>query len=150
MHYQDIAQFKFSSGQEIVCEVMEWPDGDGNDIIIRNAMSIVAGETMEGERIYMFRPWVHYLEKANEYIIVNAQHVLSQNRPNEFLIKEYLDAVVTMHEHAKERDEEYIEAEKENLKRIQKGMTRFVNRSDEEETAKDNIVKFPSKDDTVH
>ena len=66
MHVHDLAQFKFSSGQEIVCEVMEWPTDGEKDIIVRNAMAIVMGETSDGERVYVFKPWVHFFAKNDE------------------------------------------------------------------------------------
>jgi len=150
MHPSDIAQFKFSSGQEIVCEVMEWPENGERDIIIRNAMAIVMGETSDGDRIYMFKPWVHYLESPTEYIVVNSFHVISQNRPNENLMKEYASAVNEMHTIAKERDDDYREAELRNIRKFQNNLSqlfRFDSSSEEEQS---NVVKFPSKDDTVH
>jgi len=152
MHSEDLAQFKFSSGQEIVCEVMEWPEENSRDIIVRNAMAIVVGETYDGERVYMFKPWVHFLEKPTEYIVINSFHVVCQNRPSEHLILEYAHAVGEMHMHAKERDMEYRKEKRENVERLQSALKDYVNKQsdDEPEEAKTNIVKFPSKDDTVH
>ena len=150
MHIEDIAQFKFSSGQEIVCEVMEWPDDGEKDIIVRNAMAIVMGETSDGDRIYMFKPWVHFFAKNDEYICVNSFHIVSQNRPNENLIKEYIYAVKEMHEQARERDEDYLNDEREKLKKIQGALNLFTKTTIQRDSAESNVVRFPRKDDTVH
>jgi len=150
MHIEDIAQFKFSSGQEIVCEVMEWPDDGEKDIIVRNAMAIVMGETSDGDRIYMFKPWVHFFAKNDEYICVNSFHIVSQNRPNENLIKEYVYAVKEMHEQARERDEDYLNDEREKLKKLQGALNLFTKTTIQHDSAESNVVRFPRKDDTVH
>lgn len=150
MHIEDIAQFKFSSGQEIVCEVMEWPDDGEKDIIVRNAMAIVMGETNDGERVYMFKPWVHFLAKNDEYICVNSFHIVSQNRPNENLIKEYAYAVKEMHDQARERDEDYLNDEREKLKKLQGALSLFTKATIQRDSAESNVVRFPRKDDTVH
>lgn len=81
MYSKEIYQFKFSDGQEVLCEVMEWPDKDDKDIIARNSMSILMGETSESERIYMFRPWIHYLEGDMEYTSINPSHIVSPKSP---------------------------------------------------------------------
>jgi hypothetical protein len=150
MHIEDIAQFKFSSGQEIVCEVMEWPDDGEKDIIVRNAMAIVMGETSDGDRIYMFKPWVHFFGKNDEYICVNSFHIVSQNRPNENLIKEYIYAIKEMHEQARERDEDYLNDEREKLKKLQGALNLFTKTTIQHDSAESNVVRFPRKDDTVH
>ena len=146
-----IAQFKFSNGQEVVCEVMEWPEeSNEKDIIVRNAMSIMMGETPEGERVYMFRPWAHYLDSPEEYIIINSLHVVSTNRPSNSLIEEYEYAVKEMHMHSRERDKIMKEEREEQYKRLQLAMTKVLNDASSEEDTGAKIYKFPSSDDTIH
>lgn len=147
---QNIAQFKFSNGQEVVCEVMEWPEeSNEKDIIVRNAMTIVMGETPDGERIYMFRPWAHYLESPEEYIIINSLHVVSTNRPSTHLMEEYEYAVSEMHLHSRERDKAMKEEREEQYKRLQESMTRVLEETLEEDRSA-KILKFPAPDDTIH
>jgi len=150
MHVHDLAQFKFSSGQEIVCEVMEWPTDGEKDIIVRNAMAIVMGETSDGERVYVFKPWVHFFAKNDEYIVINSFHVVSQNRPNEHLITEYIYAVKEMHEQARERDEDYLNDERKKLKKLQGALNLFTKTTIQHDSAESNVVRFPRKDDTLH
>lgn len=149
---QNVAQFKFSNGQEVVCEVMEWPEeSNEKDIIVRNAMTIIMGETEFGERMYMFRPWAHYLEAPDEYIIINSLHVVSTNRPSNYLMEEYKYAVSEMHMNRRERDKIVMQEREEQTKRLQNAMNKIIDRAVEESgDLGNNIIRFPSNDDTIH
>lgn len=144
----DLAQLKLTSGNEILCEVVEWPDSDGNDLIIKNVMTIESVE-FESEKVYMFRPWIHYLESDNEYTVVNIDHVISINKPNKHLVKQYKYAVKEMHASSAHRDKEYEAYEKERMKKFMEitGLSRN-NDSDSQRAA--NIISFPKPDDTIH
>ena len=59
----EIKQFKLSNGDEIVCDVVEWPDVDGDspDIVVRNVFKIVVAgvkSSKDSIRYYQFRPWM--------------------------------------------------------------------------------------------
>lgn len=149
MTEDNVAQFRFSSGHEIVCEVMEWSSEESRDIIVRNAMAIVMGETPDGERVYVFKPWAHFLESPREYIMINSLHVVSTNRPNKYLLQEYIGAVREMHTMAKEREEEYQRQNKKQTDRFVNSLrSAFTKNSAESESS--NILKFPGNDDTFH
>ena len=153
MSITDLAQFKFSSGHEIICEVVEWPENKGkDDIIVRNAMAIMLGETPEGDRVYMFKPWVHFFALPHELISVNSSHVISHNRPNDNLIIEYTWAVKEMHQQAMEREEDYRNDERQKIKKIQNALSAWTKPKTMQDSASSasNIVKFPGKDDTLH
>ena len=146
--YENLAQFKFSNGQEVVCEVMEWPQDKSEDIIVRNAMAIIMGETEDGDRVYMFRPWAHYLEASDEYILVNTLHVVSTNRPSIHLKEEYRYAVTEMHKHRRERDEMARQAEMQSFQRLQNAMVRLIEQ--DSSGILSNVLPFPGRDDTLH
>jgi hypothetical protein len=60
MQYE-IVQMKLTSGNEVVCQVLEWPEEGSNQMIVRNALAIVNIEFDESnERMYMFVPWLHF------------------------------------------------------------------------------------------
>lgn len=146
---KDLAQFKFTNGQEVVCDIIEWPDNEIDDIIARNAMAIVMGETAEGDRIYMFRPWVQYLEKNNEFISISTRHIISVNRPNNLLAHEYGYAVQEMHSYANQREEEYKE-EMKTQRSITDRIASFAQNISSDSSDKGNIIQFPSPDGTIH
>ena len=149
MDYQDnLAQFKFSNGQEVVCEVMEWPEDKTQDIIVRNAMSIIMGEDQDGDRVYMFRPWAHYLEAPDEYILVNTLHVVSTNRPSVHLEEEYKYAVTEMHKHRRHRDAMARKEQNEAFERLQNAMVKMI--ENDSTGILSNVLPFPKRDDTLH
>ncbi len=133
----EYAQLKLTSGHEIVCEVIEWPDEEDYEIITRNVLSIVIVE-MEGERRYTFRPFLQYCESNDEIIILNINHVMTINRPNFLLVNDYKLACSQMHE---AMDIRYKHFERERQKEILKKNINSGSTKDSDSTL--NILKFP-------
>ena len=69
-------QFKLASGDEIICEVVQWNMDEETEIVVRKAMKLVMGETEGGNyRYYSFRPWMVYQEKSTGlYYIKRGTH----------------------------------------------------------------------------
>lgn len=149
----NVVQLKLSSGDEIICEVMEWPDPNGNEMIIRNAMTMTYSFDMDNEQMFGLRPWFTMVENENEYIIINVNHVTGTARPSSTYFKEYRSALNHMHEMGKKRklehDQELIRQEKRFLDALEKISARI---SDEDyaslDSSSDNVIPFPK--DTVH
>ena len=138
-------QFKLNSGDEIICEVMEWPMGESKDMIIRNAMSLSFQWDDTGDQIYGLKPWFTMIENHEEYIVINTNHILGTSRPNGSFKKEYVDAVDEMHSLAKRRlltllrktqadEQSFMEA----LEKLTKGLS-------EPDSDKNNVIDFPTK-----
>jgi len=157
MTKKDLAQFKLSNGSEVVCEVMEWPSDDDNQLIVRNAMTIINFEYDGGDRMYAFRPFINFLEDDTDYIMVNSDHIISINRPRDYLINQYRTAIVDCQMIAKERVEEYKKDQLEGLARISEAMKRLLDKkadkhdgTSEEKDPQSNVIPFPLRDDTIH
>lgn len=157
MTKKDLAQFKLSNGSEVVCEVMEWPSDDDNQLIVRNAMTIINFEYEGGDRMYAFRPFINFLEDDTDYIMVNSDHIISINRPRDYLINQYRTAIVDCQMVAKERVEEYKKDQLEGLARISEAMKRLLDKrtgkhdaTSEEKNPQSNVIPFPFRDDTIH
>lgn len=145
----DLAQFKLTSGHELVCDVMEWGEDGDTDIIVRNVMQIVIGQDADGESVFMFRPWIQYVESNEEYVLMNTKHIISSNRPNKNLITEYKYAVEDMHMTSIERSSDYDDVHEEvdhTLQRLQKSVKKALNNT----IPNSNIINFPKKDDSIH
>lgn len=99
-------QFMLVSGQQVICEVIEWAEKDYNEIVVRNCMEIVES-TYGVQKIYIFKPWMHYQEKKEDLVIVNSNHVISIASPHESLLVQYEQAVGDMHISGKTRDKEF-------------------------------------------
>lgn len=147
---RDLAHFRLSNGSEIVCEVLEWPDKKNkSDIIVRNGMAIIPAD-YEGERVYVFKPWMHYIESSSECFIINSNHVISTSRPNEHLIRQYNYAVSEMHRNAELREETFKIEMEMNMAKLEKLFSTFNNGDSDSRSTRSNVVSFPTKDDIIH
>ena len=90
MDIKSIRQFKLSNGDEIVCDVVEWPsvDDDHDGLVIRNAYKIhmIMPLTPTDNRYYQFRPWMVYQDNPEYFQILNAGHILSEASPSEEML----------------------------------------------------------------
>lgn len=150
MSEKDLAQFKLTNGSEVVCEIMEWPDNDDNQMIVRNVMTILTMEYQDGDRAYQFRPWIQFLDGDKDYVIMNSEHIISINKPSEYLTDQYFSAVNETHQNAKARRRAHKKDKLEGLKRVAEAMERVLRKKQEEPEEleyEDNIIYFPSNDD---
>ena len=93
----EIKHFKLTNGEEIVCDVIEWPDVDGDspDIVVRNAFKIITSglSNQDNIRYYQFRPWMIYQDEPEMFQILNGNHILGEANPPESLLEQYLNMV---------------------------------------------------------
>ena len=155
----DVRQFKVSSGEEIICHVIAWPedsDEDDNTIVIRYPIQILAAENaMNGMRYYSLKPWMVLTETEDSFISVNYSHIIGETIPGNRLLKHYLDTVKALIEDRKEFDNQSTISEEE----IERDMKDFQNRLKENienlmrqaridamnDSDATNILKFPDK-----
>jgi len=155
-----IQQFKLITGEEVICEIMEWENEDGF-IIIKNAMDINISTDRE-ERIYMFKPWFLYVEKDDEYVFLDSNKIVGNCKPNDLLALQYYAAVEDMAEIAKERVADFNKREAYKLKEILEELAEFKEKTtdiinqktsktkdDKESKPKNNVIPF-TPPDTVH
>lgn len=104
-----VRQFKLSSGEEIVCEVVDWTgEPEESELIVRKCMSLVLREA-PASTFYSFKPWMIYQENPEDFIIIQSQHVMSIGFPTKKLLSHYDEAVEEMtkiHEERKKYDED--------------------------------------------
>lgn len=92
----EIKHFKLANGEEIVCDVVEWPDpeGDSPDIVIRNVFRLELTEVKgDGVRYYQFKPWMVYQDEPDLYQVLNGNHIVGEANPPEKLIEQYIKVV---------------------------------------------------------
>lgn len=142
----DVVQMKLTNGSEVVCEVLEWPDSSDNQMIVRNALSIVNVEIEGGERIYMFVPWIHFNESSKDYLLVNTDHIIATAKPNGYLFDQYKVAVFETNNAHKEREEEHEKRKRDGLKKLEKAIDRVITSENKRETST-NVIVFPGNDD---
>ncbi len=108
-------QFKLSSGEEIVCEVLEWNDEAEVEILVRKAMRLILVEQGDGVKFYSFRPWMVYQENPDDILILNVNMVVGIGFPPDTLLKQYLEAVTEMGKMNDVREQEFAESVAEEI-----------------------------------
>lgn len=154
----EVRQFKLASGEEIVCEIIQWNNEEELELVVRKAMKLVMGEMETGVRYYSFRPWMVYQENPDDFIVLNGNHVIGIGFPTDSLLKQYDEAVVEMDEMYKSREKEYKESLGDDYKSVDdiNEMTRNLKKTSDEieeylESLKDkdsstsNVITFNPK-----
>jgi|TARA_Y100000389_G_C17276724_1_gene420810 hypothetical protein len=137
----EIKQFKLVSGEEIVCEVVEWPSDDFSGMVIRRVLMIKTSFDEKGNRYYTFRPWMALQEGTEKFISLEGTHVMGEANPDLVMLKNYKEAVENnelSEEELLEKVEKYVEKMKE------------IYNEDSDQLMDDNILAFPSKNDRIH
>ena len=90
----NLKQFKLTNDDEIVCEVVEGPDKDTGDVIIRKVLKIFSADDYENNvRYYSFRPWMSFQDDVNELSALNVDHVIGESSPSKTLAVHYAGAI---------------------------------------------------------
>lgn len=147
----EIKQFKLSSGEEIICDVVQWPDveNDEADMIVKNVFKIIALESpMNGEKYYTFRPWLAFQDEEDMFQLLNSNHVMAECNPSERLLNYYFVAVKgetnADSEEAKKEIQQKLEDYVNNLRSMVEN--RVLQSSDSDIDSK--IIAFPGR--TLH
>ena len=141
MNMKEIKQFKLISGEEIICEVIEWPSDDFTGMVIRRVLMIRTTFDEKGNRYYSFRPWMALQEGDEKFISLEGTHVMGEGNPDLVMLKNYQEAIATnelSEEELLEKVEKYVEK-----------MRQMYN-NDSDQSEYDNILNFPTKNDRLH
>ena len=87
---QQVKQLKLSTGEEIMCEILE---EDDYDLIIRNPLAIQFGETEDRQRMWTFRLFMCYQDDPDRFILLKLDKIVSIANPVDELMKQYVAAV---------------------------------------------------------
>lgn len=86
-------QMKLISGEELICEIVAWPDDNNKDdetIIIRNAAELGYHEDIEEAiRYYIFRPFMVY--QQDQLLVLNGNNITAIATPHPDILKQYKD-----------------------------------------------------------
>ena len=149
-------QFKMSTGDDVVCEILQEPEDDDIYIVVRNALKVTCTEATVSEdgeesyRYYGFRPWMVF-QGSNEYMqLINFNHIIGEAKPDSMLLDHYKKALEAEHERAgdKKLEDEY---ESDSLTLLRSLLDGAEDDGEEVEvkTHDGNIVSFNPKK-TIH
>jgi hypothetical protein len=133
----EIKHFKLSNGDEVVCDVIEWPDVDGDspDIVVRNCFKIItAGAKGNGIRYYQFKPWMIYQDEPDMFQVINGNHIIGEANPPSELIEQYYK-IVSAEELTDKEVEKKLSEYIDNLKELM----------EDDPELKSKILQFPNK-----
>lgn len=156
----DVRQLKLASGEEILCEVVQWQEGDDYEILVRKAMRLIMMENGEGMKYYAFRPWMVYQESSDDLLIINSTHIVGLGFPTDSLMIQWHEAVADMQEMYVVRESEHTEkygkqvsAEEQMRDRVQSAADKiddYIERMGGD-SASDNVISLDSmRDKTIH
>ena len=148
----DVKQFKLSDGEEVICDVVDWPEDGEKEIVVRNAMKIALVVSPNSlESYYTFKPWVQYIESDDEYIIINSDHIIGTSNPNKYLLYQFKSALEEMHFMAQDRKEIFEKQQLLNLKKTADAIAGLLgDHLDSAENKISNVIRFPNGDGTLH
>ena len=134
----DIRQLKLITGEEIICQILDWADDQEVDIVVRNVYQVSAiDDDTKGIRYYSLKPWMTMQEGDDKYITVNTMHIVSQAKPHGRVQEQFENAV----EHSNLDQEEIKEKVKDYIEKMQL--------TDEDDF--ENVINFPNLDkDKLH
>lgn len=122
MNIQELKHFKLSNGDEIVCDVIEWPEDESADIVVRNCYQLIAyGQAKDGIRYYQFRPWMVYQDDPEFFQVINNNHIIAEANPPHDLVEQFVRVVSENFEadeatsHLDAKIDEYMESLKRQI-----------------------------------
>ena len=147
---ENLRQFKLSTGEEIICEVIQWDDVETTAILIKGAMRLVESVSIKsGYRFFSFKPWLSFSDDPKILQTLNSEHVMGETMPtkelndmyenclkklNKFIETKKPDKHIDLDHLTDLTDEEVHEYLDEHMDKIERS-----NDSDEPS----NIVQFP-------
>lgn len=132
-------QFKLTSGEEIVAEVLEDDLDEAGNLVVRRAMLIMTAEAVQGNvRYYSFRPWMTYQNSSDYMQLLNATHIIGEAKPDNYLLEQYKMFVQESEKFGEDRDKEIQKRYDELLEQLE-GIEHFGGDSDT------NIISFTDK-----
>ncbi len=130
----DIRQLKLSSGEEIICQILDWVDQEAGDIVIRHAYKVhTVDDDQRGYRFFNIKPWMTMQEGDDMFVTMNVMNVIAQAKPDEKIEKQFWQAV----KHSNMTEQELQQKVEEYISKMKEAA---------EELDDENIIMFPGND----
>jgi len=153
MKNSTIIQLKLTTCEEIICEVMEWPDEDEAEIVVRNVMEIISSSVTlsnaEGYKYYSFRPWMTLQEGDDVFLTINSNHVIGEGLPPKKVLEHYLKVIKSTNKILND-DAETKENLENWIERLRKDIQSMGIDPDADSSEIKNIITFPGSKDKLH
>ena len=134
-------QFKLSNGDEIICQVVQEPEGEDSNLVIRKAMNVYKVEGADGMRYYTFRPWMTYQMSDQYFQLLNFTHIIGEAKPDALLLEQYQKALSLELDRDNENDRKIEEKYEQILKKLAE-----LDGLEEDSDEPSNVVSLFDKD----
>ncbi len=145
MTQKEIKQFKLTTGDEIICEIIEWDTEENPSIVVRGSFKIISMDDIaRGVRFFSFRPWLIFQDDPELLQTINSVHIVSEAMPSEEIIKQYNKVVIKLKK-AFTKDKGVANIAEDDVFEF------FTNEIQSLDSSSDNIINFPNpKGKTIH
>jgi hypothetical protein len=145
MNIDRLRQLKMASGEEIVCEVIEWDTPEEPEIVVRNIYEVITVEsTTDRSRYHTMKPYLCLQNNDEMFQTLNPYHIMATAVPSETVIGQYKTALkfdrMTQKEFEEEVEKKYNELKKRYTEEVEEEM----------EYEDENILHFPFDKDKLH
>lgn len=109
-----IQQIKLNTGDEIICEIVEWQDqGNGIEVfLVKDALQIIPIEFYDDaepeKATYILKPYLTYTDDLSKIMVINPIATVAYGDPSPAVLKQYLSSVDQIKE-ALKKDEDFEE-----------------------------------------
>lgn len=137
MNSKNVNQFKLASGDEIICEVVEWDSEEAEGLLVVRNMFLIHTVETQMTRMHALRPYMCFQLGSESFQTLSLDHITVQALPSLEMLKQYQTAVsqeVTDTDEINKKIDDYIEQMREAIS------------SEEDLEIDENIIKFPNKD----
>lgn len=141
-----ITQFRLSNGDEVIAEVVQEPQGDEINIVVRNAMQIIVMDQNPAVRYYSFRPWMIYQLDPDYFQLLNYNHIVGEAKPDELMKEQYLKAMEIERNNARITKSDVDKKYKQLMKLIDSSEYQLH----EMDSEYSNVIQFQFDKDKLH
>lgn len=93
----EIKQFKLDNNEEVFAEVVEWNSETNDEVVIRQALRVVAVDSMEESmRYFTFKPWMAMESDPTAIHTIKSKHIVGISTPSKIAMTYYKDVIEEM------------------------------------------------------
>lgn len=106
----NIKQLKLSTGEEVICEVVE---DDDFEVIVKNALKMVS-KIQDGYKFYTFKNFMIYQDQPHSLQVIRADHIVSYAVPPKDLVLEWETGLQQMYDQGQEEPQMMVSGDSDS------------------------------------
>ena len=106
----NVKQLKLSTGEEVICEIVE---DDDFEVVVKDALKMVS-KVQDGYKFYTFKNFMIYQDRPDCLQIVRADHIVSYAVPPRDLIAEWETGLQQMYNQGEEEPQLHVSGDSDS------------------------------------